>query len=50
MTDIVKCFGGYLDENDCDDKEEFYISQKENLEYAEYIKERESIVKVKEKQ
>ena len=46
MTEIVKCFGGYLDENDCDDKKEFYISQKENFEYTKYVKERESIIGV----
>jgi len=46
MTDIVKCFGGYVDGNDCDDVEAFYIPQSENMEYLEYVKEREKIIAV----
>ena len=46
MTEIVKCFGGYIDENDCDDKNEFYVPQAENFEYADYVKERDNIVNI----
>jgi hypothetical protein len=46
MIDIVKCFGGYVDENDCDDIEAFYVPQSENMEYSDYIKEREKIVSI----
>lgn len=46
MTNIVKCFGGYIDENDCDDIDAFYIPQSENMEYSDCIKEREKIVSI----
>jgi hypothetical protein len=46
MTDIVKSFGGYVDENDCDDISAIYISQLDNLEYEDFVKERNSIVNV----
>lgn len=46
MTDIVKCFGGYVDENDCDDIDAFYVPQSENMEYSDYIEEREKIVSI----
>jgi|GEM_PF-5556180 len=44
MTEIVKQFGGYVDENDCDDEEAFYVPQSENFQYSSYVKERENIM------
>lgn len=29
LTEIIKCFGGYLDVNDCDDEENIYIPKSE---------------------
>lgn len=46
MTGIVKAFGGYIDENDCDDINAYYISKDENFKYNEYIEQRDSIINV----
>jgi hypothetical protein len=43
MTDIIKCFGGYIKENDCDEMPIVYIPQSENFNYQEYIQKRNAI-------
>jgi len=46
MTEIVRCFGGYIDDNNCDDEKEYYVPQTENFEYDNYTKARDEIVKI----
>lgn len=46
MTEIVKVFGGYVDENDCDDIEAYFIPKDNDFQYEEYVKERNNIIKV----
>lgn len=35
MTNIIKNFGGYIDENDCDDIGYYYIPKDNDFEYSE---------------
>lgn len=49
MTEIVKCFGGYLDENDCDDQDAFYIPKDDTFKYSDYIANRDEIVNILDK-
>jgi hypothetical protein len=46
MSNIIKVFGGYIDENDCDDIGYFHVDKDENFEYEEYVKQRKSIENV----
>ena len=48
MVDIIKCFGGYVDGNDCDNISAFYVPQAENFDFTEYIKQRKNIIDVLE--
>jgi hypothetical protein len=43
MSNIVKIFGGYVDENDCDDIGYFHIAKNGDFQYNEYIKQRHMI-------
>lgn len=45
MTEIIKEFGGYVDENDCDDIGAIYINKNGDT-YSNYIAERNKIMKV----
>lgn len=38
MVEIVKSFGGYVNENDCDDVEEFFVPKDGEFEFGEYVK------------
>ncbi|MFL1672534.1 hypothetical protein [Paenibacillus dendritiformis] len=44
MTEIVKEFGGYVDENDCDDIRPIYISKEGEVNYSSYTLERDKII------
>lgn len=46
MTEIVSVFGGYVDEDDCDDMEAVFISKNENFAYMEFIQEKNSILDI----
>lgn len=43
MSNIIKVFGGYVDENDCDDIGYYYIAKDGDYQYDEYIKQRNEI-------
>lgn len=43
ISNIVKNFGGYIDENDCDEIGYVYIPKDKNYNYSDYIKNRERI-------
>ncbi|KAA9007333.1 hypothetical protein F4V43_02280 [Paenibacillus spiritus] len=46
MTEIVKEFGGYVDENDCDDIGPIYIGKDGKYAYSNYVNERNEIMSV----
>lgn len=46
MNKIVSVFGGYVDEDDCDDHDAIYVDKNDKFVYADHIKERESIYKI----
>lgn len=46
MIDIIKCFGGYIDEDDCDEISSYYIPKDENFKYDKYVEERNKIINV----
>lgn len=46
MTEIVKEFGGYVDENDCDGIGAVYIDSTNSFEYSEYVKERNALIEI----
>lgn len=50
MIKIVGCFGGYVDENDCDEIDPIYVPQSENFQYIDYINERKNIAKILDNQ
>ncbi|MBX4152278.1 hypothetical protein [Paenibacillus lautus] len=44
MTEIIKEFGGYVDENDCDDIGPIYIAKDGELNHSSYTLERDKIL------
>lgn len=44
MVEILNKFGGYVDENDCDDIDEIYIPQNNDFQFSEYIHLRNKII------
>ncbi|OME55513.1 hypothetical protein BSK59_13635 [Paenibacillus odorifer] len=44
MSEIISHFGGWIDENDCDEFGPVYIKQSENFEYSSFVDERDKIV------
>jgi len=46
MTEIVKQFGGYVDENDCDELDAIYIERDGDFSYSNYVIERNKIAEL----
>lgn len=46
MTEVVKEFGGYVDDNDCDDIEAYYITKDSNFVYSEYLAMRDNVINI----
>lgn len=47
MTEIIKCFGGYIKENDCDDDAiPYYIPKDKDFKYDRYIEERNRVINI----
>ena len=46
MSKILSVFGGYIDENDCDSIEAYYIPKDGDFKYDEYIKSRNNIADI----
>jgi hypothetical protein len=46
ITTIVRTFGGYVDENDCDDIGFYYVPKTGDEEYEEYVKQRKVVESV----
>lgn len=44
MAGILKKFGGYMDENDCDDVDVIYIPQNKDFQFSEYTSLRNKII------
>ncbi|MET3209766.1 UNVERIFIED_CONTAM: hypothetical protein ABIC26_002713 [Paenibacillus sp. PvR008] len=44
MNEIIKSFGGYVDENDCDDVDAMYIAKDGDVSQVEYIAERDKLI------
>lgn len=46
MVEVIKCFGGYIDEDDCDEIPAYYIPKDEDFKYDKYVEERNKIINV----